>query len=242
MKNSHNNNFTLSNYRKALKSIQKNKISFYKENFISDKFILWRHDVDLSLNSAFQIATLEKEESIYSTFFLRFNSRFYNIFEEESIKIINNIFSLGHEIGLHFDPNLYDIKSKIDLEEKLAFEKNILENLFNIKIKVFSFHNPTTFNIPKDYKLAGMINTYAEYFQMNVKYCSDSNGYWRFESLEDVLNGDFDKLQILTHPGWWQEKEIPPQKRIKKCIDDRADNTYKIYCELLEKCGRDNRN
>ena len=47
-----------------------------------------------------------------------------------------------------------------------------------------------------------MINAYAKYFKDNVEYCSDSNGYWRHQRLENFLNNKHDKIQVLTHPVW----------------------------------------
>ena len=46
------------------------------------------------------------------------------------------------------------------------------------------------------------------------KYCSDSNGYWRFESFEELINDTtIKKLYVLTHPVWWQKKSIRLEKR-----------------------------
>lgn len=214
---------------------------FYEEIMSKDKFLLWRHDIDHSIHRAKKLAVLEKKYFIKATYFLQLGSFFYNIFEEEIKELVLNILSLGHQIGLHFDPTQYKINTKEDLEKYLNFEKNILENLFQVEIKVFSFHNPTE-EILKydDFKYSDMINTYAKYFKENVEYCSDSNGYWRYKSLEDFLNEKHTKIQVLTHPGWWQKEAMSPRNRIQRCIDGRANNTAKKYDGLLDKHGREN--
>ncbi|WP_024954309.1 hypothetical protein [Sulfurospirillum arcachonense] len=232
--------FTESNYKKILeKNI--NTTIFYNEIHYNEIFILWRHDIDYSIHRAYTLALIEKKYSIKATYFLQLSSFFYNIFEEEIKELIIRILSLGHQIGLHFDPTQYNIQSKEDLEKYLNFEKKILENLFQVEIKVFSFHNPTK-EILKydDFKYSSMINTYAKYFKENVEYCSDSNGYWRYKRLEDFLNEKHTKIQVLTHPSWWQKEIMSPRDRIQRCIDGRSRNTAKKYDVLLNKYGREN--
>jgi len=50
------------------------------------------------------------------------------------------------------------------LEQKLKFEKNILEKTFQVKIKTLSFHNPEMGNAIKidENRLGNMINTYSK--------------------------------------------------------------------------------
>ncbi|RXK07203.1 polysaccharide deacetylase family protein [Halarcobacter bivalviorum] len=232
--------FTENNYENLLGKVKTNTI-FYNEIDIGNSFTLWRHDVDFSIHRAYALANIEKRMNVKATYFLQLGSFFYNIFEEEIKELILNILSLGHQIGLHFDPTQYKINTKEDLEKYLNFEKNILENLFQVEIKVFSFHNPTE-EILKydDFNYSDMINTYAKYFKENVEYCSDSNGYWRYKRLEDFLNEKHTKIQVLTHPAWWQKEVISPRNRIQRCIDGRANNTAKKYDGLLDKHGRKN--
>ncbi|WP_417328575.1 hypothetical protein [Halarcobacter sp.] len=232
--------FTESNYENLLGKVKNNAI-FYSEIDIKNSFTLWRHDVDFSIHRAYALANIEKRMNVKATYFLQLGAEFYNIFEQEIKEIVFKIRDLGHQIGLHFDPTQYKINTKEDLEKYLNFEKNILENLFQVEIKVFSFHNPTE-EILKydDFKYSGMINTYAKYFKENVEYCSDSNGYWRYKRLEDFLNEKHKKIQVLTHPSWWQKEIMSPRDRIQRCIDGRANNTAKKYDGLLDEHGRKN--
>jgi hypothetical protein len=230
--------FSESNYTKLLKKINNTTI-FFDEISAQSRFTLMRHDIDLSVHRAYSLAKIEKKLNIKSTFFLLISCSFYNIFEEKIKDLVFNIKSLGHQLGLHFDPSQYNIKSKKELEKYLIFEKKILENLFKTKIKVFSFHNPSKkilkFN---DFKYAKMINTYASYFKKNVEYCSDSNGYWRHKRLENFLNQKHDKVQILTHPGMWQKKIMSPNDRVKRCINGRSKRVLNDYRKILRKNGR----
>lgn len=70
-------------------------------------------------------------------------------------------------------------------------------------------------------------------------YVSDSNGYWRYQRLSDVLeNSENEKLHILTHPEWWTPEIMPPRERISRCIEGRSAKQHAIYDEALRKAGR----
>ena len=233
--------FTEKNYKKLLKIAKRNyQILTYDEALTNDSFILWRHDVDFSMHRALALAKIEKNEGVKATYFVQLGSIFYNLFEQEIKDRLIKIIDMGHDIGLHFDPKQYIITGSEDLKKWLLFEKETVENLFNINIGVFSFHMPDEKILKNDQlKLGGMINIYARYFREEVGYCSDSNGYWQFDPLEDVLKKkQNNKLQVLTHPCWWQKNAIAPQKRLRRCIYGRANNTEVWYTKTAEKYGR----
>lgn len=236
--NNFERDFTESNYKKLLKKIR-NKTIFYDEIKSHDKYTLWRHDIDLSVHRAYSLAKIEKSLNIKSTFFIYLGSSFYNVFEKEIRNLILKILFLGHKIGLHFDTNKYDINSNKELEKYLRFEKKILENLFNTSINVFSFHSPSYEILKYDkFKYAKMINAYSKYFKVNVEYCSDSDGYWRHKRLEDFLNANHSKIQVLTHPGWWQKNFTTAFNRVKRCIDGRSKNVEINYIKTFKKLKR----
>lgn len=243
MKKLHVCDFTIEEYSKLLTLAKKNYTFIrYDEIRLFSNFILWRHDCDFSLNRALRLARIEHQQGIVATYFINFHSDFYNVLEKSQTKIINEIISLGHDIGLHFDTEYYDISSEVELEYKLAFEAQCIEKWFGIAIKVFSFHNPNNYTltcVKETY--SGLINCYSNYLKENASYCSDSNGYWRFRRLRDVLMQAKDKnLQVLTHPDWWQETAMFPRERVHRCIDGRAKNVKANYDTLLKMMGRTN--
>ena len=234
--------FTTRAYKKLIQ-IAKEKYNFvsYGE-YEQQPFVLWRHDCDFSLERALRLAEIEHHMDVKSTFFLNIHSEFYNLFEQKQTQIIKKILSLGHDIGLHFDSEYHNFPTEERMCEHLRLEAKFLESSFKTKISAFSFHNPnkTTLAYNKE-KYAGLINCYSSWFQNNVSYCSDSNGYWRHERLEDFLiSSNRNSLQILTHPGWWQEDEMQPYERIKRCVDGRASQILYKYVEDLKKHGRVN--
>lgn len=235
--------FTRINYRRLIR-LAKERFLFrgYSDFQKQEAFVLWRHDLDTSPHAARKLARIEAEEGIRATYFLHLHNIFYNLLEKEIVDCVMEIASCGHDLALHFDPHFYNIRSQRSLEKHLAIEKRILEDVFGVKVRAFSFHNtdPTVLSF-EDWSYAGMINAYATFFRDEIVYCSDSNGYWRHRRLEDVLRDDSVRgLQVLTHPEWWQDEAMSPKEKIQKCIDGRAMKTRERYEQMLKEFGREN--
>jgi len=235
--------FTVEHYQAIL---QKAKESYVFRNYddysLDEKFIILRHDVDYSVHRAYKLAQIEASEGIKATYFVLLHSEFYNVFEKVISDLIEKIIGLGHNIGLHFDSHFYEISNEQDLHEKLVFEKGILETIFNIEVNSFCFHitNEFTLSCNKD-SYGAMLNAFSEFYQKKCGYCSDSNGYWRFKRLMDIIsNQTYPQMQINIHPAWWQDTIMSPKQRIHRCIDLRAMQVKDIYDETLLRTGRIN--
>lgn len=219
--------FTEENYEKLINNAQeKFTFCFFDEVPPSRPHVLWRHDVDFSIHRGLRLAEIEAKCNVKATYFLWLHSPTYNVMERDCYNKVRGIIELGHQIGLHFDQKFYTTQNLDQIYAKIAYEKNILENLFNVPIKAMSFHEPdfkdNKLNIKQD-KIVDMVNAYGLNVFDNYKYVSDSDGYWRFDRLFDVIaRDDLHKLQVLTHPEWWVPEPIAPRKRIQRCIDGRA--------------------
>lgn len=174
------------------------------------------------------------------------HSNFYNIFESSQYELIKKIIGLGHTIGLHFDHAFYAqgklISDEKEMERYALIEKELLERYFDVDINALSFHNPEATNVltlRQDY-YAGMVNAYSQTIFDACKYCSDSNGYWRYDRLQEVIEKGYKKLHILTHPVWWTPDVMSPYERVRRCVEGRSEAVIKAYCDLLEQCGREN--
>ncbi len=233
--------FTEDNYKKLL-ILAKQKFEFIQFGETSNQpHILLRHDIDYSVHRALRLAEIENDLSIKSTYFLLLHSEFYNLFEQSIVELIKEIHQLGHRLALHYDLSFQPVTDKNKLLKKIEMEKNIIETLFDTELDAISFHNPDFFGCLDDETILGMINAYSAVLKANYKYCSDSNGYWRFDRLQDVIeNPDYNKLHILVHPCWWTKDIMSPHARIKTCINGRAKKTLKNYDDLLVKAGRSN--
>lgn len=239
----HNEDFTLESYSELIQ-LAKTKYQFisYSELHDTERFILWRHDCDFSLNRSLKLAQIEHDLGVKTTYFLNPHSEFYNIMERNQSDIIEHIIGLGHDIGLHFDSAYYAIQSEHDLDIFIESESSLLGDLFQKEIKVFSFHNPTSFILSCDaYRYGNLINCYSRWFKENVPYCSDSNGYWRHKRLKDALCEPENLcMQVLTHPGWWLDSIKQPRDRILRAANGRRDFVMRSYDECLKKFKRKN--
>ena len=206
---------------------------------------LWRHDLDLSVHRGYKLALIEKEEEVSSTFFIHLHSNFYNVLEEDVTKKIFDIASLGHSLGLHFDPHFYHVRTNnpAEIAPMLQYERDILQTIFHATISSFSLHTPSDedlLSFCRD-EIGGMVNANSASIRKNFSYCSDSNGYWRFRDLKSMLSDATDeKIQVLTHPEMWAPEAMSPRERVSRCIDGRAARQHQWYDDALEKYGREN--
>lgn len=236
--------FTIHSYATFIEKASKSyPFIFFEDAKITDRFILNRHDVDFSLENALQMAEVEAEHGAFSTYFILLHGEYYNPLEAGKTKIIKKIMSLGHRIGLHFDSHFYDIDSEDKLDNHLVSEKTYLESIISSPVTVFSFHNTTPFTMAcQNEHYGGLINVYNSFLQENVKYSSDSNGYWRYDILLDLINPEFShkRLHLLTHPIWWGKEIKAPNPKIVSYLREEAEKKISHYNNHLEAFGMKN--
>lgn len=242
----HFEDFTEAEYRELLCLVKANwELISFADYRKPGKVCLWRHDIDFSVHRAYRLAQIEAEEGIRTTYFIDLHSKFYNAFEDEIAERIAGIQALGHILGLHFDPQFYSasLNSRPEVLRYLRVERRIMRHIFKTEPYAFSIHDPDSvrwLDFNKD-EIGGMINVYGQYIRNNYSYCSDSNGYWRFRRLRDVLEDASDeKLHVLTHPEMWTQEPMSPRQRITRCIEGRAARQHQWYNDILAKSGREN--
>jgi hypothetical protein len=230
--------FTVEDYGNLLdKALVRYRFVTYTDSGREDGRALWRHDIDFSPHRAVAMAEQEAARGVRATYFIQLTSPYYNVLESGVLARLRCIADLGHSIGIHFEP------VGEASEEQLAFEAKTLSRGLNVPIRVFSLHNPTTYDATRFEAdcVAGLINASAPVWRKDFTYCSDSNGMWRFRPLAEVLNDPASRnVHVLTHPEWWQEEAMPPRERIRRCIAGRAEYCTRYYDELLDRHGRVN--
>ena len=189
-------------YSSFLTQAKERGFNFYKVKDIAKikkdrENIILRHDVDLSLKFALEMAKIEDKKSIYSTYYIMIGGEFYNILTPENISYIKKIKEMGHEIGLHFDTSKYS---------NIAHQKRILESIIEDKVYSISQHNPVNIGFIKE-QIADVIDAYKlSEFVPNLEYISDSGMMWRDYTFLDGLNLD-KNLYILAHPISWMNSK-----------------------------------
>jgi peptidoglycan/xylan/chitin deacetylase (PgdA/CDA1 family) len=184
---------------------------------IDDGDVLLRHDIDLSVDRAVEMARIEAEMGIESTYFVLLTSPLYNPLEADCREALNEIASLGHDVALHFSTHLYwteaDSPSPSTLEQHVGVERAILDTAVPTA-DVMSFHRPPSWVLDRSFD--GFESAYAPEFFSDIGYVADSTQRWRDEPPEMAdLPGTF---QLLTHPGLWAEEDGTFDDRVEEAI------------------------
>lgn len=230
-----------------------NTIDFIRDNgyyirFFGEKdnglHVILRHDIDMDINKAYKMAKIEKDNKILSTYCFLLSSPFYNIFNNENNSLIKEICSMGHRIGLHFDTTQYQGANIEELKNKAEIEKKVLTKFLDngIEVNVISFHRPDKRFLGKDIIFNNMENTYSSKYFNQYKYLSDSRMVWKENVVDIIKNKQYRNIQLLTHPIWYSEKQMPRDNILKLIIKEKNEaiiteindnfNLDKFNCEL----------
>lgn len=174
-----------------------------------------RHDVDLSLDAALRMAELEAGAGVTATYFLMSESVFYNLASREGAAAVSRLLELGHDVGAH--PVWPTVPEGAD-----RFSP------------VLAWHNPDPGYMSAP--VGGFLNVMVEPWFTQGLYRSDSNQHWRSGCPhEELARGDFEWLQLLTHPEIWVYPgatmgetmrtmlEAERERRLEQLAEDRID-------------------
>ena len=233
--------FTETAYRSLVRQAKaRYRFLSFGEAASAEAGVLWRHDIDMSPHRAAALARIEHEEDVRATYFVYLHSRFYNALEDAVVERLRAIAALGHAFGLHFDPRF--TPSGTSLADAVAAERAIVERTIGVAVTALSFHDP---DVPGQTmsdadEIGGLVNAYGRGIRSRFEYGSDSNGYWRFKPLAQVVAESGPLLQVLTHPEWWVPEPMAPRGRVQRAIDGRAAYLSAKYDAAMKEVGRDN--
>ena len=180
--------------------------------------LIIRHDIDFDCEFACKMAKVEYDIGIKSSYFFMLSNPIYNVFSEKNKKYIKNIKTFGHNISIHFDFEIGDLKKEID----------IFESFFDTKIDIISVHRP-------DLKLLnkiGIEHTYLPKYFEDIKYFSDSRGEFKYghpTESEEFKKGK--SIQLLIHPEWWMSDKSKSIEIIQDIIDRNNKMNEKFFKE-----------
>lgn len=144
--------------------------------------LLLRHDVDLSLPAAVELAELEAQRGATATYFLMTESVFYNLGSAEGHWALERLRALGHRVGLHA------VWPHVRLDERFD--------------PLVAWHNPEPAYMWEP--VEGAVNVMQPPWFAKGHYRSDSNQHWRSGCPhEELARGEPEWLQLLTHPEIW---------------------------------------
>lgn len=227
--------FTLKKYEELCQTIVSSKyipltVNKYLTIDCTDKCIILRHDVDRIIARALDMAQLEHEYGIVSTYYFRHKK---DVFQPD---IMRKIADMGHEIGFHYE--VMD-KAKGDTEKAIDIFKQELEEMRSVaEVTTVCMHgNPLAswsnrdlwekYDI-KDFGIIG--EPYLSLDYDKILYLTDTGRTWADLNIrvKDVLNTadgvnsrftgkvastndvialvkaeDVPQMCILAHPNRW---------------------------------------
>lgn len=171
----------------------------------SSNIVILRHDIDYSIAKAYEMAMLEADEGIKSTYFVLVTSEFYNVAAKRNVDMLKRMQKMGHEIGLHFDEACYAEKNINEITALCEKERKLLENIIDEPVTTISMHRPSKIMLENNLQFKSMVNSYSNVFFKEFKYVSDSRMYWR-EDVEKIIRSHrYNRLHILTHAFWYDK-------------------------------------
>lgn len=171
---------------------------------IKGKNVELRHDVDISLIAAYNMAETEYRNKVKSTYYIRTDCDYYNPFSIESQKMLKKMDEWGHEIGVHVDINNKDSFGPL---QQFLSTRGIIFNT-----NKFTFHK----NSEETKKYPEKVGFYLNKSIVG-KYVSDSRDSFDEEKLKFIKEED--NYTLLIHPEWWEYSGTSEDK-IRKAIKE----------------------
>lgn len=209
-----------------------------------EPLLILRHDIDVDLEAAVRMASLEKELGIRSTYFFMVTCPLYNVFSSRGAEQVRQILAAGHHFGLHFDCAAYQDISPDNLNDYVERERHLLEHFFGEgAVEAVSFHRPRSapFEV-RQVELERLPHSYESVFEEKFQYFADSKGNWArgnpFESRETL---DRRSLHLCVHPIWWTMEPKTPWECLSGLVrrmghrnDRYLSENCRVWAESIE--------
>ena len=185
--------FSLTHYKECIELARDKgyKIKPVRDHYFNSlnqhKTILLRHDIDFSLEYAYELANIEYDMGLFSSYYVYLHSELYNPLSPKSMGMIKAMASMGHEIGLHYD-------SRFDVGQ----EDVLISRLSQTATESVGHHWPASNEF---INYSNLLNPN----KLEYKYISDSGRNWRDGCLCQNI-GKYGKLHVSMHPEWWVSK------------------------------------
>ena len=224
--------FSYASYIQLIQAIQTAipLIDFASIQKTDKQFFLLRHDVEFSVEKAYEMAEIEHNTlGIQSSYFFQTRNYAYNPLAFKNMALIQRMHDMGHHIGLHVNTSgLSDLKN---IRNFIKNDIDGLQNGLNLPIDRFSFHRPTHALLRLNLNIKGLINTYDPRFfhfytqhphqPLPVYYFSDSEHQWKYGDPRSILENPVKKIQLLIHPYSWSKQGLNNEDNFKAIIQSK---------------------
>jgi hypothetical protein len=194
----------------------------------SGRYVILRHDIDFSVAKAEEMAVLDHEAGVQSTFFVLLTTPYYNPLDEGNLRILRRIVGMGHEIGLHYDCSGFDALTFDEQFRRIQSLAACLESHLDIQVKVIAQHKPAAATMHPEFP--GYMDPYNHALFRNIAYISDSRMRFRVKDVYAFFREN-SRCQAVLHPIWWhmlpktraqifEELKILLAQQFSRMIDD----------------------
>jgi hypothetical protein len=198
--------YTYGSYRALLSHIHVcgRAICPFRDVTSSESFVILRHDVDYSVLKAREMAEVEREMDVRSTFFVLLSSPYYNLLTADNLHATRDIAAMGHEIGLHYDTDVFRGLDHDAQCRKVVDQVQMLREAVGVPITSIAQHNPSETSVRL--RVPGYIDAYSDRFFREIAYLSDSRRLFGAPDV-DAFFRQHARSQLLIHPLWWHDDE-----------------------------------
>ena len=206
-----------------------------------ERVCILRHDIDYMPEWSLGFGRIERDLGIRATYFFQVSARTYNIRETSNHRVIRTLAEWGHTLGLHIDL-AWD--TEMEWEEVAEFgqkEKDIFRLQTGIEpCEIISFHNPHRFkDRVLDRSVPGLRHTYEPAFFSDIKYLSDSQGWYEGCMCGVFAARKYDAIHLLTPPYIWPEETTGESiGDIARMIKGRTDELVEYLVTYHPVCAR----
>lgn len=187
------------------------------------EWLFLRHDVDYSVECALKMAEAEANRGHRSTYFFQLACDHYNLLSGRYAGVANEVASMGHEVGLHYDVRAMEKWGVRDSLSALEAELDTLSALLGSEVKSISMHNPSVYGTDPFAHVEGVVNAY-NLAGDDVDYFSDSCGAWRNKTYKAFADNELKaRVQLLIHPIYWAEGPGDRWQRLDDWAAERRD-------------------
>jgi hypothetical protein len=243
--------FTLNTYKRLLETALAKDYQFQTvESYIRQplkRVVVLRHDSDIWPKNDLNMAKVEHELGIKSTYYFR-------VPETARPAIMKEIVALNHEIGYHYEDL---VRTKGELNEAVqSFEKNLhfLKQFYPIQTfsrhgrplsKIESLDMWKTVNYKEKFGL--LAEPYLDIDYSNVLYLTDNGSKWNAHesNIRDVVTNSNISLDVSTTFDLIEafEKGLTPDVVILNCHPARWNNnpiiwTYRFFLQKAKNVAK----
>lgn len=204
---------------------------------VEEPFVILRHDVDYSPAAALALAEQEAARSVRATYFLLAGSPYYNLVDPHHAGFARSLVELGHEVGLHYDPNSFLPFPREEWPGLLRGQARLLEDLGGCRVVSIAMHQPGLNGAdPFGNQNLGFLNAFDARFTRDMRYVSDSCRAWREEGWALFGNDPPPRrLHLALHPINWGATDRDRMEIFARVHDDAIRAMQELKDELLDR-------